>query len=340
MCIALDVGCHTLRSLRVTANELRARQSAAGYTLLRDTPAVRGLLERAQLQYACGDGRLLLIGDSAAELSASFQTDWHPLGVPADAGSQPALDRRVFAAMLEQLLPAATEPHTLCCYTCAGDATRESGERSLVAQIVRLRGYSPLALSPGMAVVLAELEPQQFTGIGISLGSGSCDMTLAHRGRELVSCSWPRGGRWVDEQFARELRLVDSRLPRGAAVELDEAQRRKESCAGDLASPKTRDEHILADIHRALLVQAGERLQSELRQSPFAPRLPASVQIVCAGGGCRIKGFTALLQQAAEICRWPFSIDGVRIAAADPFTVARGCLIQAQLGRPASRAAA
>src|SRR5690606_15312409 len=77
-----------------------------------------------------------------------------------------------------------------------------------LTRIVRLQGYRPVLLHAGTAVVLAELVNDAFTGVGVSLGAGSCDVSVVRRATELAHVVLPRGGRWIDEQVARDAEVI------------------------------------------------------------------------------------------------------------------------------------
>ena len=64
-------------------------------------------------------------------------------------------------------------------------AASESGSEltyheETLKHFLREKGYSPLAVNEGLAVVLAELADESFTGIGISCGGGMCNVALSY----------------------------------------------------------------------------------------------------------------------------------------------------------------
>ena len=53
-------------------------------------------------------------------------------------------------------------------------------------------GYDVRAINEGLAVVLAELVANDFTGVGISFGGGMCNVCLAYLGLPAVTFSTTR----------------------------------------------------------------------------------------------------------------------------------------------------
>ena len=63
-------------------------------------------------------------------------------------------------------------------------------------------GYKAVAINEGLAVVFAELENNNFTGIGISCGGGMCNGTLAYLSIPSIMFSIAKGGDFVDARPA------------------------------------------------------------------------------------------------------------------------------------------
>src|SRR5262249_19066462 len=59
-------------------------------------------------------------------------------------------------------------------------------------------GYKAVAINEGLAVIFAELEDNNFTGIGISLGGGMCNGTLAYLSIPSIMFRVPKGGDFID----------------------------------------------------------------------------------------------------------------------------------------------
>jgi actin-like ATPase involved in cell morphogenesis len=60
--------------------------------------------------------------------------------------------------------------------------------------------YDTHVIDEGLAVIYSELAENNFTGIGISVGAGMTNVTLAYLATPLMSFSIARGGDWIDEQ--------------------------------------------------------------------------------------------------------------------------------------------
>ena len=66
-------------------------------------------------------------------------------------------------------------------------------------------------------------------------------------------------------------------------------------------------------------------------QRPRVTEIPQPLPVIVVGGVSRIAGFEGLLRHAFELARFPLAIRDIRFATQHDFTIARGCLINAQL---------
>src|SRR5262249_22663967 len=67
-----------------------------------------------------------------------------------------------------------------------------------VKQILAEIGYQPVGINEGLAVIYGELESSNYTGIGISLGGGLCNVCLAYLSVPVMSFSIPKAGDFID----------------------------------------------------------------------------------------------------------------------------------------------
>ena len=71
-----------------------------------------------------------------------------------------------------------------------------------VGQLLGESGYDARSINEGLAVVYAELDSSNFTGIGISFGGGLSNVCLAYLAAPLFSFSVPKGGDFIDASVA------------------------------------------------------------------------------------------------------------------------------------------
>lgn len=182
-----------------------------------------------------------------------------------------------------------------------------------------------------MAAVLAELSRHCFTGLGLSFGAATSELVVAHRGIELLMCSIPKGGDWLDEQLAQEFGDMLRDDAGEPILDLAKSETRRRS-AERLLSPANDDtDCFLAGLHRDLIYSLIRSATFALASHPRATEIPQPLPAIIVGGVSRIAGFEDLLWKSFELARFPLAIREIRFSTRHDFTVARGGLINAQL---------
>ncbi|VAX38147.1 hypothetical protein MNBD_PLANCTO02-2328, partial [hydrothermal vent metagenome] len=258
MSIALDFGQYQIRSLRRKENRLVSRHVRSVYTALPDSLERRNTLEKVHVPYAVSERELLIIGDAADEYSQMFQVPCIPLLPGGKVPSDDPPARQILGAIVDSLLPEPTEENETCGLTIPGDSlSQQTGmidpTTGFLRRLIQLRGYKPVILSAGMALALAELVSHSFTGIGMSIGAGSCDVSLTHHGFEIARCVVPRGGNWIDEQIAHQWKNYSWDVTGNQYLDTDNVSRWKQGFEGSLLEPKNVREQLLSDLYTELL---------------------------------------------------------------------------------------
>lgn len=336
MSIGLDLGASAFRSLRRGTDRLIGRSCRSGYAVLLDSPAQRGLLERASIPYARCDENLVLLGDAAAEFSRTFQAPCLDLLPQGCIPREDPIARQISAILVEALLPVPETIGEICCFTAPGRVRGQQPEGTdpseFFTRVMRLRGYVPRRLNAGMALVLAELVPESFTGIGLTLGAAGCDVSLAHCGVEVGHCTISRGGRWIDTQLAEAAGEFCWDVFGNKRLDLDQAARKKEHAAGGDAQASTADRLRLGDLYRDLVAEIAATMTREFGRALRLHDVRQPLSLICAGGAAELPGFCELLQRQLEIAQFPIKLREIRHCRQEsPFTIARGCLVYAEL---------
>ena len=85
---------------------------------------------------------------------------------------------------------------------------RDGGSSDLVYHEAMLKktidsmGYNSRSVNEGLAVVFAEMEAENFTGIGISCGGGMCNVALGFMSMPVITFSITKAGDYIDSSVA------------------------------------------------------------------------------------------------------------------------------------------
>ena len=335
MSVGLDIGSSQIRCVRRRDERLMGRAVQALFTPLPDAPEYRALLEAGRIPFAVCDGALTIVGDKSAEYSLLFHVRPQRLMPHGRLPTNDPVARQSLAALVDALLGEPDQPGEMCGVTFPGGESFQSlatsSELEFFSRLIRLRGFFPQVLSAGMAAVLAELSRHCFTGLGLSFGAATSELVVAHRGIELLMCSIPKGGDWLDEQLAQEFGDMLRDDAGEPILDLAKSETRRRS-AERLLSPANDDtDCFLAGLHRDLIYSLIRSATFALASHPRATEIPQPLPAIIVGGVSRIAGFEDLLWKSFELARFPLAIREIRFSTRHDFTVARGGLINAQL---------
>jgi len=167
-------------------------------------------------------------------------------------------------------------------------------------------------------VVFGELGTSNYTGIGISCGSGVCNVCLAVLSVPVISFSVPKAGDFIDSQAA----LVTGELATRMRVEKERSFH-----LNGLTSDR---------VQNALNVYYGEMidtlvgmLKSHIAATQRLPKLDQSIPLVLSGGSVLPNGFLDRFAKALEAADFPIRLSDVRLSSDALNSTARGALMAA-----------
>ncbi len=177
--------------------------------------------------------------------------------------------------------------------------------------------YDTHVIDEGLAVIYSELSDNNFTGIGISVGAGMTNVTLAYLATPLMSFSIARGGDWIDEQAAKST---------GMPKEHVTATKEKISRLGkDVKMGSV--EGALTVYYDALITYVIKNLDRKLAEiTPPKVAFPVAI----AGGSATPEGFFELFEKRLKEANLRVDLAKIKHVKDPLLSVARGCLIAAR----------
>lgn len=322
MTMALDVGSKHFRSLRRQQNQLLARTCPTASCFLPNKQSVRHLLKDSGVAYTVAGDQLIICGSAAEKFSKRCAVKTEHLLVRNPLRK----DRQTIAGPLNEivhsLLPLASFPDEICSLGLLADELHADW---LAAAVVS-RGYKVVNCSAGLAVVLAELVRENFTGIGLVFGASRCEAVFAREGVEIARYELPRGGEAIDQSLAISEDRYWWSMSGFRELETEGITQWKETlCTSVLEPANPRSERLLTGYHQ-LAIELCTACETHFPQS----ELPDSLPVVACGGATRIPGFADLLKQHLAESSLPIALDKTRIESAE-YTISRGLLIHAEL---------
>jgi nucleoid DNA-binding protein len=321
--LGLDVGTSRLVLASGTADHIKAKAELNAFITVPYSKFTESILKQNKVNYQMNGGQTLQVyGNEAAQFANVFNTEVRRPMMAGTLNPTEEYSLSVMQAIIHQLVRKTKNGENLR-FSVPGEL-RNGGSPDLVYHEAMLRellanmGYNAKGINEGLAVVFAELERENFSGIGISCGGGMCNVALAFMSIPVMTFSIGKAGDYIDRNVA----TVTGEIPTRIRVIKEEGL--------DLAhAPKNKYESALHVYYDDVIVSLVEGLRNALAETKNMPRIDKAIPIVLSGGTAKPKGFLDKFRQAIDNDGFPLEISEIRMAE-DPLTAtARGCLIAA-----------
>ena len=321
-CVGLDIGTSRIVVARSAEKESHCESQLNAFITLPWSKLAEQLLTAQNVLHEVHNGEIVVAGNDAEKFAEVFHVETRRPMVDGMLNPREPHSLIVIRRIVSHLLgkPAA-ESQRLFFSVPAPDPVNVGNlayhERSCQEMLAEL-GYQARSISEGLAVVFAELESSNYTGIGISCGSGMCNVCLAVLSVPVISFSLPKAGDFIDSRAA------------GATGEVSHRIRvRKERSfslngfGGDLV------QNALTVYYEEVVYSLLEALRDNLSAAQRLPRLEQPVPMVLSGGTVLPRGFFDFFRKALAKCELPVKLSEVRVSAEPLYSTARGALMAA-----------
>lgn len=234
---------------------------------------------------------------------------------------QESMGQQIIQAIIESIVPRGRKNEMLC-FSVPGKGDGADANlvyhEAVLKNFLQSLGYEAKGVNEGLAVVFAELQNENFTGIGISCGGGMCNVCVAFLSVPVLTFSVPMGGDYIDSSVAA---VVDETVTRVRLI--------KEEALDLARMPKDKVTSALHIYYEEVINTLINTLRDEFENSRHLPKIDRAMPVVLSGGTARPRGFLQKFETALKQGGFPIQISDVRMAS-DPLTAtARGCYIAA-----------
>jgi hypothetical protein len=189
---------------------------------------------------------------------------------------------------------------------------------SVIKRFLGSLGYSPISINEGMAVVMSELSADDYTGIGISMGGGMCNICLSYLSFPVITYSIQIAGDYVDSMAGRAAGEPYTKIKGIKEKELDLTK-----------EPKDRILTALHIFYDELVFRLLQSLQRVLTSTDKMPKISSPIPIVLSGGSAMPNGCKERFEKVLKSIQLPVEISSVSLAKDLLNAPAKGALIMA-----------
>src|SRR6478672_9387038 len=204
--LGLDVGTSRIVVARTTEKKYVYQSQLNAFLTLPYSKLAESLLQRENVFYEVRGSELVVMGNDAQRFAEIFHVETRrPMRNGTLNPLEPhslAVVRSIIGRMVGK---AAAENQKMLFSVPAPVADGDVGipyHQASIRQLIEELGYEATPIAEGLAVVFSELGDSNFTGIGISCGSGLCNICLAVLSVPVISFSVPKAGDFIDTHAA------------------------------------------------------------------------------------------------------------------------------------------
>jgi len=179
-------------------------------------------------------------------------------------------------------------------------------------------GNEPESINEGLAVVLSELAGTNYTGIGISMGGGMCNICFSYLSVPVITYSIRKGGDYIDAMVGRSVGEPPTKIK---VIKEDELNLSIE--------PRNRIEIGLNVYYDDLFSTLVQSMHQAFGTSDRIPKLPKAIPIMLSGGTVLPRGSRERFKKALDKIRFPMKISDILVAKRPLLATANGALVMA-----------
>jgi len=320
--VGLDIGTSHIVMAQGSGEKVKISSQLNAFFTVPNSKVTYKTLQVNQVKFFEHDNNLYIFGFSAQDFANMFNAN---LRRPIESGIVSAREEEgimVIQSLLGDLIPKPSSLGMPLCFGVPGEPVDGKGSviyhEAILSRYLRFLGYNPTPINEGLATVMSELKDDGFTGIGISMGGGMCNVCMAYMSVPVFSFSIQKGGDYVDQMAAESVGESITKMNQIKEEELDFTQKLT-----------TRVSMALNIFYEDLISSLLESLHNAVRSTERLPRIKQKIPIVLSGGTVMPRGFVDKFKVQLKKYPMPFDIADVRRANEPLITTAQGALFVA-----------
>ena len=321
MAKGLDIGTMNIICAEKDRSDIVFTQQRNAFMNLDSNDLTKTMLDTSKVLYVEKENGISLLGEDAFKFATIFEKEarrpmTHGIISPKEKEAIP-----IMKLIVERVLGnPGSRNEVLYISTPADPIDTDMNvlyHKKTMEALTKTLKYDTHVIDEGLAVIYSELSDYNFTGIGISVGAGLTNVTLAYLATPLMSFSIGRGGDWIDEQVAKA-----TAMPKEHVTHAKEkiSKLNKEVKMGSIEGALT----VYYDALMTYVIKNLDRKLSEI--TPPKVAFPVAI----AGGSAEPQGFFELFEKKLREAKLRVDLAKIKHVKDPLFSVARGCLIAAR----------
>ncbi len=320
--LGLDVGTSRIVVAQRGGDDFQFESQLNAFVSIPHSKITQAVLEREGIPHTPVAGEIIVHGNESEKFAGILNAE---IRRPMSRGVLDATEPeslRMIREILTSMVGANNKERQKLCFTVPAAPLGAEGSltyhEATLRQILTELGFQPTSINEGLAVVYAELESSNYTGIGISLGGGLCNVCLAYLSVPVLSFSVPKAGDFIDASSAS---VTGERANRIRLTKEDSFH-----FNGFFADKVHQVIGVYYDDMIRSLVSA---LKDAFSRTKDLPKFTRPVPMVLSGGTTMPPGFRDRFEKLLWEQDFPVTVSEIRLAQNPLHATAKGALVYA-----------
>ena len=320
--LGLDVGTSRIVVARNGERKYEYEAELNAFITLPHSKLAESLLQRENVFHEVQGSELVVAGNDAQKFAEVFHAETRrPMKGGVLNPNEPhslSVVRRIITKLIGK---ATVEGQKVFFSVPAAGSEGDNGiayHQASIRQILVDLGYEPTPIEEGLTVVFGELGAYNYTGIGISCGSGLSNVCLAVLSVPVISFSIAKAGDYIDSSAA----LVTGEMATRLRIQKEQFFQLN-GMNGD------RVHNALNVYYHEMISGLVQALRGHISATQRLPKLDQAVPLVLSGGTAMPKGFLEQFGRTLRSSDFPVPLSEIRMSADALNSTARGALMAA-----------
>jgi len=320
--LGLDVGTSRMVVARAKDKKQTYDVQLNAFLTLPYSKLAESLLQRENVFHQVDGKEIVVAGDDAERFAEVFHVETRRPMANGVLNPEEPHSLAVVRRIITKLVGKAAAPGQKVFFSVPAQGPSLNGairyHEASIRQILSELGYTATPIEEGLAVVYGELASSNFSGVGISCGSGLCNVCLAVLSVPVISFSVPKAGDYIDTNAAlvtgdRANRL---RISKEKAFQLN-------------GFTTDRVHNALTVYYQEVITELIGSLRAQISSAQKLPKIEQSVPLVLSGGTTMPRGFLDHFTRILQAEEFPLRLSEVRVSMDPLHATARGALMAA-----------
>jgi hypothetical protein len=319
--IGLDVGTSRIVTARQINNEIKYDAQLNAFVTIPYSKMTENVLRKEGVPHTVDRDEILVHGNESERFADLLNKDVRRTMTRGVLNPDEPDNVRLIRQITQSLLGESGKGQKVYFTVPAaplGSAENLTYHEATLRQVLADLEFEVKSINEGLAVVYAEMESSNYTGIGISCGGGLCNVCFSYLSVPVLSFSTVKAGDFIDASSA----AVTGERPNRIRIQKEQSFYLNGHFENKL-------QQVLGVYYDDMIQSLVAELKSTFQGARNLPKLSRPVPLVLSGGSAMPKGFRDRFEDVLRASDFPIELSEIRTAA-DPLTAtAKGALVAA-----------